>query len=412
LLTNIQIRNFKSLKKIEIEFGQITILIGLNGSGKSSLMQALGVIKQSLKISQLLFNGDLLNLGDFDDVVSRGENRVSLFIGGQKEVDFTPFVQNRRLAEYGYEIVYDRNGIVTLDPEIKIGDLLIGGRFSRTGGAASSKEIKIDQINFQYGTTSTIGSPFRIISASTGPVRDNFEEAQNSLESLFGLFKDELESVAFVPAERGLDKPQYFLEASSRKDIIDSSGVSLQASHLASTIAYTSEIEEKISEYINRITGIKIRHKLVPDKMVRIGTRKNINIINEGFGTNQLVHLFTIIESSSPNSLIAIEEPEIHLHPKAQAEMAEVLTGIAQKENKKLLISTHSEHLLFRFLTKVAQGKLDPKKIKIYYFELENGFTKVTKLDVDEKGELSGGLKGFFETDLEEFSRFLGAKNK
>ena len=85
---------------------------------------------------------------------------------------------------------------------------------------------------------------------------------------------------------------------------------------------------------------------------------------------------------------------------------------IAQEEKKNLLISTHSEHLLFRFLTNVAKGKLDPKNLVIYYFELEKGFSKVTKLDVDKNGRLSGGLKGFFETDLDEFARFLGASNE
>jgi predicted ATPase len=151
---------------------------------------------------------------------------------------------------------------------------------------------------------------------------------------------------------------------------------------------------------------------LVPDKQVRIETRNGINIVNEGFGSNQLVQLFTQIESASLYSLIAIEEPEIHLHPRAQAEMAQVLMEIAQEEKKNLLISTHSEHLLFRFLTNVAKGKLDPKDLVIYYFELEKGFSKVTKLDVDKNGRLSGGLKGFFETDLDEFARFLGASNE
>jgi len=61
-------------------------------------------------------------------------------------------------------------------------------------------------------------------------------------------------------------------------------------------------------------------------------------------------------------------------------------------------------------LTNVALGKINPKELAVYYFELEKGYTKVTKLKVDDKGRLSGGLKGFFETDLKEFERFLGAK--
>jgi predicted ATPase len=408
LLTNIKIKNFKSLKDIHIVLGQITILIGLNGSGKSSLLQALSVMKQSLKQSQPMVDGDLLNLGYFNDVVSEGETKISFFIGGQKEVIFTPFVKRRRLAEYGYEIVCDRDGLFSLDPVIKINDYTISGRWHKRR-SESSNRIELDTIYFQYGTSASIGMPFRIEASNVGTDENKYEEANAALNSLFGIFKDELDSVIIVPALRGFDKPRYNIESTIRRDIMDSLGTSQQASHLASAIAYQSEIEEKVSENINRITSIKIRHKLVPDKQIQIETHKKINIINEGFGTNQLVQLFTQIESASPYSLIAIEEPEIHLHPKAQAETAQVLMEIAQNENKNLLISTHSEHLLFRFLINVAKKKLDPKKLNIYYFELENGFTKITKLEVDEKGRLSGGLKGFFETDLDEFAQFLGA---
>ena len=412
MITNIQIKNFKSLKKIEVALGQITILIGLNGSGKSSLIHVLGVLKQSSSHpqSQILFDGELLNLGNFNEVVSKGENRISFIIGGKKEVDFAPFIQHRTIAEYGFGIVCDSNGIINLEPEIKVGNYFIGGRWAtRTEENPAPKKIEIDDASFQYNIAPIVGNPLNIHSGSVGTNREKYEEAQTALTRLFGIFQGEFKSVAIVPAERGLDLPQYSLENSPHEDIIDSKGSSLQASHLASTIAYTSEIEEKVSNYIRRITSISIRHKLVPNMQVRIETRNGINIINEGFGSNQLVHLFTQIESALPYSLIAIEEPEIHLHPRAQAEMAQVLMEIAQKDNKNLLISTHSEHLLFRFLTNVAKGKLDPKDLVIYYFELEKGFSKVTKLDVDKNGRLSGGLKGFFETDLDEFARFLGA---
>ena len=309
MITNIQIKNFKSLKKVEVALGQITILVGLNGSGKSSLIQALGIMKQSLKQSQLMFNGELINLGDFNDVVSSGENSLSFFIGGQKEIDFTPFAQRRGLAEYGYEIVCDKEGLLKLTPEIKIDVFFIGGKWERLG-TENSHKIEIDQSTFQYNIAPMISEPLRFQSSSMVGDRGKHQEAGLALNRLFRILGDELESITIVPAGRGLDKPLYALESSYRKDIMDSNGTSPQASHLASAIAYRSDIEEKVSDYISRITSIKIRHKLVPDKQVRIETRNGINIVNEGFGSNQLVQLFTQIESASLYSLIAIEEPE------------------------------------------------------------------------------------------------------
>ena len=79
------------------------------------------------------------------------------------------------------------------------------------------------------------------------------------------------------------------------------------------------------------------------------------------------------------------------------------------KENKNIMMATHSEHILFRILTSVASGKMRPEDLAVYSFELKDGITKVKKLEVDKMGRLSGGLPDFFETNLDEFTRYLTA---
>jgi len=103
-----------------------------------------------------------------------------------------------------------------------------------------------------------------------------------------------------------------------------------------------------------------------------------------------------------------VEEPEIHLHPAAQARFAEVLATIVGDEQKRLLITTHSEHLLLGFLTQVAKGKLRPQDLAIYYLELNTeGTSTASRLNVTDKGGVEGGLKGFFETSLAELKGYL-----
>ena len=73
--------------------------------------------------------------------------------------------------------------------------------------------------------------------------------------------------------------------------------------------------------------------------------------------------------SAEKGATVMIEEPEIHLHPKAQAELAEVLTEVALEEDKQVIMTTHSEHITGRLLTLVAEGKLAPDDVAIYAFE-------------------------------------------
>ena len=80
--------------------------------------------------------------------------------------------------------------------------------------------------------------------------------------------------------------------------------------------------------------------------------------------------------------LAAIEEPETHLHPKAIAKLGDVFVEIATKENKQLLLATHSDHLLLSLLNNVAERKLAADDLAIYYFWPEDGKVKVRRQEV------------------------------
>lgn len=97
------------------------------------------------------------------------------------------------------------------------------------------------------------------------------------------------------------------------------------------------------------------------------------------------------------------------MHPKAQSDLIDIFVEICKEENKQILLTTHSEHILFRLLTKVAEGELTPEDLAIYYFTKEDTYAIATELEIDEKGRLKGGLPGFFEEELKEFKEYLDA---
>ena len=106
-----------------------------------------------------------------------------------------------------------------------------------------------------------------------------------------------------------------------------------------------------------------------------------------------------------------IEEPEIHLHPKAQADLAEVLAEEARAGDKQVIMTTHSEHILNRLLTLVAEGTLPLEDLAIYAFEKDDqGVCSAHPLKVYANGTVEGGIKDFFDTNLAEMNRYAKAQ--
>ena len=161
------------------------------------------------------------------------------------------------------------------------------------------------------------------------------------------------------------------------------------------------------------MTGVGLRVDPLPPNSVEFKALTpigEVNLVTEGFGTNALVLLFMELARASGGATVMIEEPEIHLHPRAQADLAQVLAEEAKAEDKQIIMTTHSEHILGRLLTLVAEKELLPDELAIYAFEKdEEGVCTASELEVAEDGRVKGGIKGFFETDLDELDRYVKA---
>jgi len=104
---------------------------------------------------------------------------------------------------------------------------------------------------------------------------------------------------------------------------------------------------------------------------------------------------------------VCIEEPEIHLHPSAVRRLAGVLARLAKEEGKFFLISTHSEPLAASFLARVAGGELSPDDLACYLAVREGKEARFLKQEVNERGQVEGGLRSFMEGELEELETFM-----
>ena len=191
-------------------------------------------------------------------------------------------------------------------------------------------------------------------------------------------------------------------------------GLGVLEEQLASNLGYSRATEERISEVIRRVTGTGIRVETVPPQSVEVnslGPSGVVNIVLEGFGANALILLVHELIEAGKGATVLIEEPEIHLHPKAQAELAEVMAEMAKAEDKQIIMTTHSEHIAGRLLTLVAEKRLTTDELAIYSFDKDNetGECSAMEIGVTELGQTEGGLTGFFDTNLAEMDRYVKA---
>ncbi len=122
-----------------------------------------------------------------------------------------------------------------------------------------------------------------------------------------------------------------------------------------------------------------------------------------GYGISQITPI--VVQSLlSENGMLLIEQPEVHIHPRLQAQVGDLLINSVQERGNQVLVETHSEHLVLRLLRRVREGVLDPDDLAVLYVDLlADGAAHVRRLEVDESGDLVDGWPGgFFDERLEE----------
>ena len=218
---------------------------------------------------------------------------------------------------------------------------------------------------------------------------------------------DVARQTGFVPLRRGFFKPTYNLtnvtSALSNEDEV----ASLLAGHNERFGQY--EISRFVEKIANRRIQAQSQIGTPTFSIDSIPIRKGVpsSIVNEGFGINQLVYMLTICLYSR-YKIVAIEEPEIHLHPSMVRELAIALAEIAVEKDRRLIVSTHSETFVVALLSQIAAGKISPDDVSFVLAENPNGSTVLTQQKATRDGQIEGGLRAFMASEAKDLMDFLG----
>lgn len=443
MLKSVTLKNFKLHKSTRIETAPLTVLIGPNNSGKTSIFQALLLLRQGvLRNVGVLLNpvprqptnedqpflydsSQQVDPGAFEDIVHSGEREIGFEIVGSLEDPDTQYGGRREthivLAFRDNQASYHK-GTVSFDVKLEPGERKLPWSWVRgpmTGTSQSSMGLL--GMNFIF----TAADYPQILQSqgftfTGGPSNDPAQVAELSLlqNRIAQTPRSLLRSVHPVYPLRGLEESGYPVTLGS-EDSVDRTMLSDRTLALLSVLAYRNDVLDEVSNWLENLIKIKVRTKLVPGRRVTIicepvgqKTRRSGLFSNEGTGASQLPFILMPIALCPPGETVMIGEPEAHLHPAAQSELARLFVRISSSERKQFFIETHSEHVLHAFLHAVAKGDLKKQDLAMYYFEPKGGTVDARRLEVDEYGRVEGGLPGFFDHSLNELSDYLEALKK
>ncbi|HEY9419997.1 MAG TPA: AAA family ATPase, partial [Thermoanaerobaculia bacterium] len=154
------------------------------------------------------------------------------------------------------------------------------------------------------------------------------------------------------------------------------------------------------------------RVELLVGRLPTIGKSDNrdlVNIVDVGFGVSQVLPVLVALLTAQPGQLVYIEQPELHLHPRAQQAMASILADAASR-GVRVVAETHSSVLLLAVRTLVAQGKLDPDLVKLHWFTRDSrGATQISSADLDNLGAYGDWPVDFGEVEMDADNAYLDA---
>ena len=121
----------------------------------------------------------------------------------------------------------------------------------------------------------------------------------------------------------------------------------------------------------------------------------SVPLTDVGTGVSQVLPVITLLQYVPEDSTVIFEQPEIHLHPLAQAGLADVIIQSAVHRRVQVIIESHSEHLLLRLQRRIAEAKLSSERVRLYFAEAKNGVSTLVPLDVDLMGRIRNWPKNF-----------------
>ncbi len=442
MLSQMSFQNFKSWQKADIACGPITGIFGTNSSGKTSLIQFLLLMKQTKDATDraisLDLNGDYVKLGSFSDVLHKHDENAPLnwtiSFQLEEELSLSDTTGKRTAAiTSGRELTVGANTIAQNKAPVanRLTYQLGSYEFS-----LSSKKEQSTQFDLTCSTGNAEDSGFHFVRSKgrawllPGPVksyafpdqaRTYFQNA-SFLADLESSYERQLDKIYYLGPLREYPQRDY-LWSRSRPSDVGQRGEKVIDAILAATEAnetrnlkykaHLKSFQEMVAYWLSEMGLIsEFRVEEIAENsnrwQARVKTRPGsswVLLTDVGFGISQVLPVITLLQYVPEGSTVILEQPEIHLHPLAQAALADVIIQAATHRKVQVILESHSEHLLLRLQRRIAEEAISSNDTKLYFCDAPDGTSKIEKLDVDLFGNIKNWPDRFMGDAFNETAR-------
>ncbi len=411
MFTKLRLTNFKAWEDTgDIQLKPVTMLLGTNSSGKSTLIQSLLLLKQTVQSPDRSIHlnlggdeiNDLFNFGGFDNLLRQDTSAPRQFA---LKFSFKAGV-SARVSEGNFSCSYVQNssgGVAIQEWELST-DTRRFRALRREKGAYSvmvDDEVQPRAKGRHLAPERSVSLPAEAIAmlGQDGPL----------LEDLSLSIRRELESIVYLGPLRRKPERDYVWNKSKPGEVGSDGHRAIDV--LLASALMKGDDQNRIIEGVSKwLVRMKVADRLEVKQLGR-STRYEVvihrdeieaNLRDVGIGISQVLPVLTVAYFAMPGSTIMLEEPEIHLHPLAQSVLAELFVEISKERGVQFIVETHSEHLFRRMQTLTAKQQITPNDAAMYFVEREGKVACLRPLDLDDFGRVKNWPEGFFGDALGE----------
>lgn len=424
-----EVRCFAERQQFEIR--PLTFLVGENSTGKTTALGCFQVLADYLTQGEIDLNSDPYSMGVFKDLVRNSKIKNKTFTLGFS------FRYKKEDVEWKVEFVEKERGIEPVAKSVTVkftdGEVVFSVEDAREGGIGLSSfdQIQnqwcIDTVSFVLEVTDSPLSLFdRLIHIFAGESED-----ENALvrylkkkEEHFGITWRRIgEGLAVFSTSPIRSRPERTYDPTRVYYDAEGSDVPEWLMHTKTTRKEVWEsLKGQLVGFGNRsglFQNIDVRNfdgSMGNPFQLKVKVRgPNSNIIDVGYGVSQILPILVRILDPpvSPRPLVGqpfflLQQPEVHLHPRAQAEFSSLLTALATNEGRTFIVETHSDNMIDRARVEIRNGNIRPEDVSLIYLEPKGRIVKVHNISFDKMGNMEKVPPHYREFFLTETKRLMG----
>ncbi len=432
MITELRAKNFKSWQDTgALQLAPLTGLFGANSSGKTSILQVLLMLIQTAESpdrNRVLHFGDdrsLVDFGTFHDILHTHKTDLTLQLDVSWKLS-KPSLFSRT------SLFFPINNNLTFHTEIREeNDRIFVERFhyatdnNKFGmkrihkNRKNSRKNQYELIHKNYPAARNPGRAWHL----PPPMKcygfpdeaSGYYQNLGFLSDFVLAFENLFSRITYLGPLREYPKRSYLWSGEPPQDVGISGEEAIPALLAARAEGLTSPrlvkvrrshrpIEERILEWLQKmelidsfsLEPIAEHRKDYEFRVKKSPNSSEVLITDVGFGVSQLLPVLVLCYYAPENSTIILEQPEIHLHPKVQSDLADVLIDVVKNRNVQIILESHSALLLHRLQRRIAEEQIAADDTALYFCQINDGTSEIERLDMDAYGNILNWPQDFF----------------